>query len=276
MTRRILRRGRYFGGQLQFRRVCSDLTMCEVEYSEVGKCKEHSHDRPFFALLLQGAYEESYLRQRVQYRPGTMTFRPAGIEHSDEIIAPKTRFFIIELDDTWEGRIREHSQPGDFVADALVRDASWLAILLYDVVKNFPACFPLLVEGIVLDLVLSAAGLMKRGRRPRWLDDVLGLIHSEFLHELRLGRAASHVKIHPAYLSRVFRKFFLQSMGHYVNRLRVCHACSELIKQRDAPLCDVALRSGFANQSHFTRIFKQIAGVTPGAFRAAGRDERRG
>jgi AraC-like DNA-binding protein len=39
--------------------------------------------------------------------------------------------------------------------------------------------------------------------------------------------------------------------------------------QPGMPLSDVALAAGFADQSHLTRIFKRVTGMTPGAFRAA-------
>jgi AraC family transcriptional regulator len=39
-----------------------------------------------------------------------------------------------------------------------------------------------------------------------------------------------------------------------------------LLETPDAALSDVAARAGFADQSHFTRLFKRQFGVTPGAF----------
>ncbi|MGQ4827916.1 helix-turn-helix domain-containing protein [Enterococcus faecalis] len=33
------------------------------------------------------------------------------------------------------------------------------------------------------------------------------------------------------------------------------------------PLSDIALMCGFGDQSHFTRVFRQIAGTSPGAWR---------
>ncbi|MDP3908824.1 MAG: helix-turn-helix domain-containing protein [Gemmatimonadales bacterium] len=39
------------------------------------------------------------------------------------------------------------------------------------------------------------------------------------------------------------------------------------LARADAPLSDVALRAGFADQSHFTRFFRRTMGVTPLAYR---------
>lgn len=36
---------------------------------------------------------------------------------------------------------------------------------------------------------------------------------------------------------------------------------------RDLPLAEIALSAGFANQSHFTRVFSAAVGVSPGVWR---------
>jgi AraC family transcriptional regulator len=54
------------------------------------------------------------------------------------------------------------------------------------------------------------------------------------------------------------------SIGTYVRALRVKHA-KELLPKRS--LVEVALACGFADQSHFTRTFRRIEGMTPTEFR---------
>jgi AraC-like DNA-binding protein len=48
--------------------------------------------------------------------------------------------------------------------------------------------------------------------------------------------------------------------------VRVRRACDRL-RARDATLADVALETGFVDQSHFTRVFKRVMGTTPAAYR---------
>ena len=36
------------------------------------------------------------------------------------------------------------------------------------------------------------------------------------------------------------------------------------------PLAEIAFETGFADQSHLTRLFKSMRGLSPGAFREAG------
>jgi AraC family transcriptional regulator len=260
-----------FGGKLVHSHSCCGVTLSEVEYLEVRQCGRHTHQQAFFAVVQNGMYEERYGRLDLRHRGRSVAFRPAGMTHQDRILSPGTHVFLIEIDKAWDSRIRECAAGWTPEPTACEGDASWLAARLLDALRLSVECSPLLVEGIVYDLLLNAARTStgEDTRSPRWLGVAIDLIHAEFAESLGLERIASEVNVHPAYLSRVFRRVRGESIGHYVNRLRVRYAGVELTKDPSIPLCDVALAAGFADQSHFTKIFKQITGVTPGAFRSS-------
>jgi len=69
-----------------------------------------------------------------------------------------------------------------------------------------------------------------------------------------------------------FSRAFKQSMGmtatNYISERRIEFA-KGLIKDTDLPISEIALRSGFSSQSHFTISFRRVAGITPRAFRHA-------
>ncbi len=69
------------------------------------------------------------------------------------------------------------------------------------------------------------------------------------------------------HLSRVFRRFQKEGIGEYVHRLRARTACTQLLKP-ELSLAEISLSTGFSDQSHFTRAFRKITGVTPNAFRS--------
>jgi AraC family transcriptional regulator len=60
------------------------------------------------------------------------------------------------------------------------------------------------------------------------------------------------------------------SAAQYLRRLRLEWA-AERLRKPDDPLAEIASAAGFADQSHFTRRFKRLFGVTPAVFRAASR-----
>jgi len=67
-----------------------------------------------------------------------------------------------------------------------------------------------------------------------------------------------------------FARQFKHSKGitphHYLVSRRVGRA-KELMAETSVSLSDIAFASGFAYQSHLTRHFRQIVGITPGQFR---------
>jgi AraC-like DNA-binding protein len=69
---------------------------------------------------------------------------------------------------------------------------------------------------------------------------------------------------------RAFERSFCREYGlppqRYMKRLRIQTACRTLVDTR-RPISDIALRYGFADQSHFTREFRRIVGLTPKAYR---------
>jgi len=71
----------------------------------------------------------------------------------------------------------------------------------------------------------------------------------------------------PVALARAFRRALGCSITCYRRRAQLRRAASLLSESRMA-LADVALETGFADQSHFCRIFKREIGVSPARYRA--------
>jgi transcriptional regulator GlxA family with amidase domain len=70
--------------------------------------------------------------------------------------------------------------------------------------------------------------------------------------------------------TRHFARAFRQSTGipphRWLLRYRVQRA-KDMLRTQALPLADVALRCGFADQSHFTRVFSRQTGMSPGEWR---------
>src|SRR5262249_10518484 len=116
---------------------------------------------------------------------------------------------------------------------------------------------------LAFSIVRSAA------RVPR---DLLSLrsaceyVHAHFDENLTLAQVAQAAGVHPVYLGHIFRQEFGETLGEYLNRVRV-RAAAESLANSTVPLSAIALDFGFYDQSHFTRVFRQVTGATPGAFR---------
>ena len=144
----------------------------------------------------------------------------------------------------------------------------WLGCRLYHEFKNWQLCSDLVAEGISLEMLAFAArqSVASEKQPPAWLGRVVEKLSEEFTENFSTEDLAAEAGVHPVHLAAVFRQFYRETMGEYVQKLRVAHA-SQMLLDREVPLAEIAYSSGFSDQSHFTRIFKRVVGVTPGAFR---------
>jgi AraC family transcriptional regulator len=83
---------------------------------------------------------------------------------------------------------------------------------------------------------------------------------------LTIAQVASECRLTPSHFARAFRQSLSVAPQRYLMQLRVSEAKKHLVQQH-LPLSDIALMCGFGDQSHFTRVFRQLTGATPGAWR---------
>ncbi|MGI2904210.1 AraC family transcriptional regulator [Tolypothrix sp. VBCCA 56010] len=95
------------------------------------------------------------------------------------------------------------------------------------------------------------------------LQQAIAYINDNLTEDLSLEAIASHLQMSVYYFARLFK----QSMGvtphQYVIQQRVERAKQLLKKQNKLSISEVAFQVGFAHQSHLSRHFKRILGVTP-------------
>jgi AraC family transcriptional regulator len=84
--------------------------------------------------------------------------------------------------------------------------------------------------------------------------------------DVSLSQLAAECKLSINHFARAFRLSTGTAPHRWFMERRIDKA-KELLRSANLPLTDVALASGFADQSHFTRIFTQFVGISPGAWR---------
>jgi AraC family transcriptional regulator len=264
----VMQGGSFYGAVQQRREHC-DAIFTDLQHSSPRKLPEHAHELPFFALLLDGDYSERYGRQHKQFGPFTMAYRPAGVPHQDEIGPRGVRFFEIEIRPSWRSRIQDCSGSLDSAHDECGGgETLWLAMKLFRETR-WPQEESALCLGSLLAELVGAVSRMPREtakEAPQWLGRVVDKLKSEFCGRLTLEDLAQEAGVHPVHLSRVFRRREGVGIGEYVHRLRIRAACEQMLTCQMS-LAEISLATGFADQSHFTRAFGRITGMSPGAFR---------
>ena len=106
-------------------------------------------------------------------------------------------------------------------------------------------------------------------KAPAWVKDLKAMIQdqidTQFTFDLK--KISNDLELNPSYLSREFSKYFDDlNFGDYVRKLRIEKAIT-LIQNSTYTLTEIAYMTGFSDQSHFTRIFKQSTGKNPSSYR---------
>jgi len=104
---------------------------------------------------------------------------------------------------------------------------------------------------------VSTAGLVARA---------LAYIEQHCLRPLPLDEVARHVGVSPSHLTRSLARATGHSAGTWIIRGKLAEA-RRLLARSDAPVDDVAHRVGYADATHFIRMFRRHHGVTPAAWR---------
>ncbi|MGW1912866.1 AraC family transcriptional regulator [Streptomyces sp. NPDC002076] len=95
------------------------------------------------------------------------------------------------------------------------------------------------------------------------------LLDEHVVDGLTLDQAARLVHAHPAHLVRAFSTAYGIAPHQYLNSRRIDRARRLLLDGRSPG--EVAAATGFFDQSHLTRHFRKLVGVTPGRFSRTAR-----
>ena len=259
--------GRLHGSVIKSLEV-SGFILTETTHDAKSRLPRHAHENSYFCFVLQGAYTEKCGKQEVVCKPSTLTFRGSGEEHEALVFDANVRLFVLEIPPRWIERLREDSltvsSTSEFSGGALPQ----LSVRLNREFHKTDSASPLAIEGLALELLAEAVRRPSTGMAgtPPWLIQAREMIAEHFAETLTLTHVAAQVGVHPVHLATTFRQKYGVTIGEFVRKLRIEHACAELIKE-DLPLAAIALQAGFANQSHFSKVFKSYVGTTPAKYR---------
>ena len=98
----------------------------------------------------------------------------------------------------------------------------------------------------------------------------LDFIEMNLVHAIRVKELSAVARLSPSYFSRAFRADFGEPPYAYIVRRRVYRA-QEMMRRTDKPLAFIAVACGLADQSHLTRLFRRIVGISPASWRRLNR-----
>jgi AraC family transcriptional regulator len=249
----------------------------ESRHAAFASHPSHFHSTPSIALLLRGALEVTFASGRRLAvdagAAGGALVLPSGPPHRGRAGRDGARvlFVMPEAD-----RVALMGAAAGEVLEAPTWSrAPRLAMLARGFARELTVAddaAALAIEGLTLELV---ATLLRRHREaarpgspPGWLRRVREALDDGYAaRELRIADLSAIAGVDPAHLARAFRTHYGTTAGAYLRETRVRRAADALARS-STPLSRIALDVGFADQSHFTRVFRAVYGVTPQRWRA--------
>ena len=125
-------------------------------------------------------------------------------------------------------------------------------------------------------LVLRTAELMGCGKPawhrdrsafpPRMMNNLVDYIDAHLGRPIPLMELANTTGLSPNHFARKFRRSSGLSLQRFAN-LRRTQAAIHRLQHADEDLARMALELGFSSQSHLTRVFSELTGISPARFR---------
>ena len=123
-----------------------------------------------------------------------------------------------------------------------------------------------ILENLFLDTLndVKQSYFQKNADEP--FDDILNYLSLNYSQSITLEMLQQKFKVNKFKLQKSFKKSIGLTPLEYLTTIRIEN--SKRLFYTDVPLVEIALESGFYDQSHFTHSFKKYVGVTPGNYKS--------
>lgn len=223
----------------------------ETHHAPASALSLHRHEAGYFAVVLDGGYEEYSPDGRFTFGVGTLVAHPPFHLHGNLFHEEGAHVLNLPWPDDLTAKLEYRAVRLDKI-EPIVRRARG--------------------DGATAAMVASEAFFCKShmsvlcGPAPRWLEQIAkalkedasaGVVELIRAHARRVGVSSEHA-------ARRFRYFFGVTPSGFRREYRIRRAIA-MISGGLTP-ASVAAQCGFADQSHMTRVIKKAMGRTPKHF----------
>jgi AraC family transcriptional regulator len=237
----------------------------------------HVHDRPTFAVILDGGFELGFTAPGIRRRwlecpAGTVFTEPAGERHTNLVGRCGARALVLQPDPARDDLPRRTRDVLEGISHFRHGEMALAARRLGREVEVWDDVAPLAAAGLALEMLALAGRVPGRtafaegGAGAPWLRRVEEYLHAHVCDRLSLAELVAVAGEPAGAVAAAFRRAYGLPVGSYVRRLRLEWVADRLVRTT-VPIAQLALQAGFADQPHLTRAFKRHTGLAPAAYR---------
>jgi AraC family transcriptional regulator len=256
-----------FCGTPVAKRQVAGLHIVESIYKPNQSVPWHAHQWPYFTFVLRGGYTEDCQGKMWEIAEGDIVLHEAGEAHADRMHAADSCLLNLEFTQCWLDRIGSCGARLESRFTASGGHFLQLGNRLHRELWSDERISALCIEGLALELIAEIAQpRIRTSENGRWLQRAVEYLRANFKESPTLQEVAQAAGVHPVHLAREFHRKQGLTVGEYLRKLRVGLACEELVRSKQ-PIVDIAVKAGFSDHSHMSRVFRRQTGLTPSEFR---------
>lgn len=252
-----------FTGRIQKKRALKGFTLSTTHHDKNTKVPKHEHENPYISLLLHGFYHEQSILAENTLKPGSSLFRPEGFKHKNEIGPWDSFCFNVEIEkESFENQF--FFKTNNFVQ--FEKNNIEIFKIYFGFKNNFSDELLALNLEENLHLLYRQKEFENTKGRALWVSKLMQNVRQNPEIKYSVNNVANSLDLHPNYFVRKFKSKVGFTFGEFLLRQRLSYAL-DLMLNSSKTLTEIALESGFYDQSHFIRHFKHFFNVTPYYYR---------
>jgi AraC family transcriptional regulator len=250
-------------------RMLGPFSATVLGYEPRAQLSRHYHAAATLSLMLEGNQRESVGQRHYECVTHSAVLKGAGIEHANTVGDRVTRGLFVEMSDETEAALRGTAgKPlgAEYFSDGATRHQ--VRRIARELRLRQPGA-SLIVEGLLFELLgtlVRKRALERTHPGDLRLRRAMEFLEANFQRRVTVAEVAAQSGIHPSYLAELFRGRYATSVGEWVRNRRLEFA-RDALRNPAMPISCVAVKAGFADQSHLTRLFRARFGVTPAEYR---------
>ncbi len=267
---KILTRGQYYGIK-DSEQSFDGILLSQYDYTTGGKDSRtdwHYHENPYFMYVLEGHMMDCNKKVKSLCPAGSLMFNNWQEAHYGSRHSETAAGFHLEFEKRWfsekdiDIRMLEGSQLIEQPQVHLLFAKLYQEFLLHDAFSKVT------IELLMVQISDALSDLKDKGsaqNMPPWVEHLKELVHFE-KSNLSLNHLSKQLGVHPVHLSRAAPKYLSVSLGEYIRQQKLKKAIPLLLNSNHS-LTAIAYDVGFADQSHFNKVFKAYFNMNPSHYR---------
>lgn len=262
---KTLTKGNY-AGQKRSQYKTQGLILTRCFFPQAFNSDWHSHENSHLTFCLKGGSIEKRKKESIPCSPGLLLLYPANELHRNTDYVSNSESFSIEFENEWCKKSEMNNLENNrqnIIKNPLVKLEM---IRMMREVKEPDDQSNLSIETTVLSILSSLNQDNVKTKKPSWITRLYEILHDEYKSNWSLASLSEQLKVHPVTISKYFPKYFQSNIGDYIRKIRTERSLTDLCK-KSVPIEEIAVKYGFVDNAHYTRVFKKHTGATPSQYR---------